>query len=332
MREPVFASAHRSCRASRPGTRAPRRRRRRGRRSLADAARQDEGERAALDLLVLGDQVHQAVGVGHAAGHLGDIGSAGRPPQDGAIARSASACGSRPRRAENSNASAMPIATASPCSSRSEKPAAASSAWPKVWPRLSSARSPVSRSSRATIAALARQLVRDRRARARDRRRTRRASWPRARRRRRRRRSGRISRPRHSRRGTRAPAACRAARCRRPPGSAGGRRRPGSCRGGELIAVLPPTEESTCASSVVGTCTIVDAAPHDRRGEAGEIADHAAAERDHEVAALDPRGEQRVADAARRCAKLFDALARRHRTMRDAMPAPAQRCLGARAR
>ena len=56
----------------------------------------------------------------------------------------------------------MPSATASPCSSRSEKPAPASSAWPKVWPRLSSARSPVSRSSRATIAALARQLDRDR--------------------------------------------------------------------------------------------------------------------------------------------------------------------------
>ncbi len=53
----------------------------------------------------------------------------------------------------------MPAAMASPCSSRSEKPQAASSAWPKVWPRLSSARSPVSRSSRATIAALARQAT-----------------------------------------------------------------------------------------------------------------------------------------------------------------------------
>ena len=55
--------------------------------------------------------------------------------------------------------------------------------------------------------------------------------------------------------GTRAAAACRAARCRRPPAPAGGRRRSGSCRWRELIAVLPPTEESTWASSVVGTCT-----------------------------------------------------------------------------
>jgi hypothetical protein len=53
----------------------------------------------------------------------------------------------------------MPMATPSPWNRRSEKPVAASSAWPKVWPRLSSARSPVSRSSRATIAALARQEV-----------------------------------------------------------------------------------------------------------------------------------------------------------------------------
>ena len=39
---------------------------------------------------------------------------------------------------------------------------AASSAWPKVWPRLSSARSPVSRSSRATIAGLGAAALGDR--------------------------------------------------------------------------------------------------------------------------------------------------------------------------
>jgi hypothetical protein len=50
----------------------------------------------------------------------------------------------------------MPAATPSPWSSLSEKPASASSAWPKVWPRLSSARVPVvSRSSAVTIRALA---------------------------------------------------------------------------------------------------------------------------------------------------------------------------------
>ena len=76
-----------------------------------------------------------------------------------AMTRSASSLPIRPRRAENSKASDMPSPTASPCSSLSEKPAAASKAWPKVWPRLSSMRSPVSRSSRATMAALARQLT-----------------------------------------------------------------------------------------------------------------------------------------------------------------------------
>ncbi len=74
-----------------------------------------------------------------------------------ADARAASAAAMRPFFAENSKASAIPSATASPCSSRSEKPQPASSACPKVWPRLSSARSPVSRSSRATMPALARQ-------------------------------------------------------------------------------------------------------------------------------------------------------------------------------
>ena len=41
---------------------------------------------------------------------------------------------------------------------------------------------------------------------------------------------------------------------------------------------------------------VVETAADDRGGEAGEIADHAAAERHHEVAALDARGDQRLAD------------------------------------
>ena len=41
---------------------------------------------------------------------------------------------------------------------------------------------------------------------------------------------------------------------------------------------------------------IIEAAPHDGRGEAGEIADDAAAERDHQIAALDARGDDRLAD------------------------------------
>src|SRR5262249_25913852 len=89
-----------------------------------------------------------------------DAGSVGSPAAARCRStRSASACGSSPRRAENANASAIPMAMASPWSRRSEKPAAASSAWPNVCPRLRRARSPVSSSSRTMIAALARQLV-----------------------------------------------------------------------------------------------------------------------------------------------------------------------------
>ncbi len=68
----------------------------------ADPARQDEGQLAALDLLVLRDQLHQPVDARRAAGNRPIAGSAGRPPQDGASTRSASAAGRSPRRAENS--------------------------------------------------------------------------------------------------------------------------------------------------------------------------------------------------------------------------------------
>ncbi len=51
----------------------------------------------------------------------------------------------------------MPAATASPCS-HCPYPIAFSIAWPNVWPKLSSARSPCSRSSAPTISALIRQL------------------------------------------------------------------------------------------------------------------------------------------------------------------------------
>ena len=43
----------------------------------------------------------------------------------------------------------------------------------------------------------------------------------------------------------------------------------------------------------------IDAAAQDRRGKAGEIADHAAAERDHQIVALDLRRDQRFADLFR---------------------------------
>ena len=57
--------------------------------------------------------------------------------------RSASAAGQRPSRTESAAASTMPSATASPCSSARHSRRAPRSAWPKVWPRLSSARAPL---------------------------------------------------------------------------------------------------------------------------------------------------------------------------------------------
>ena len=68
------------------------------------------------------------------------------------------------------------------------------------------------------------------------------------------------------------------------------------------MPVLPPTEESTCASSVVGIWTNSTPRRTIAGGKAGEIADDAAAERDDEIVALDPRRDQRFAD-------LFEQLA-----------------------
>ena len=199
----------------------------------ADRLQQDEGEPAALDLLVLRHQRHQRVGIGEPfLGKAGDILQTGRQADCGKVTL---------RRAPHPIRGIMPElrgkfrrqhhadGNASPWNSRSEKPVAASSACPKVWPRLSSARSPFSRSSRATIAALARQEVAMACSRAGAAGENIGVSWPPARRRRLRRRARRIWRPRHSRRGTGAATACRAPRCRRSPAPAGETRRAGSC-------------------------------------------------------------------------------------------------------
>ena len=83
---------------------------------------------------------------------------AGSPARAMSVARrSTSAESIRPRRRDTSAATTMPAATASPCS-HCPYPIAFSIAWPNVWPKLSSARSPCSRSSAPTISALIRQL------------------------------------------------------------------------------------------------------------------------------------------------------------------------------
>ena len=74
-----------------------------------------------------------------------------------ASTRKRSAAGSPHTRSESRDASSIPVPTASPCS-HVPYPVAVSIAWPNVCPKLRSARSPVSRSSAATISALTRQL------------------------------------------------------------------------------------------------------------------------------------------------------------------------------
>ena len=70
--------------------------------------------------------------------------------------------------------------------------------------------------------------------------------------------------------------------------------------GGMIEAVLPPTDASTIASSVVGTCT--KRTPRSRHAAAkpGEVADDAAAGRDDERVAIDARPERGVPDGRRR--------------------------------
>ena len=68
---------------------------------------------------------------------------------------------------------------------------------------------------------------------------------------------------------------------------------------GELMPVLPPTEESTWASSEVGIWTKSMPRRVIGGGKAGEIADDAAAEREDDVAALEPGLEQAFDDLVR---------------------------------
>ena len=65
---------------------------------------------------------------------------------------------------------------------------------------------------------------------------------------------------------------------------------------GELMPVLPPTEEFHLRQQRGRHLHEIDAAAQDGRGKAREIADHAAAERDHQIVALDLCGYQRLGD------------------------------------
>ncbi len=114
-----------------------------GHERLADAAGQDKRERPATRLLVLRHVPDKAPAL-RAGLPAMSASCVGRPAA--AIAPLGARCvvgwgrGRPPRR--SGKPSAEPSATASPCRSASPKPVSASSAWPKVWPRLSRARRP----------------------------------------------------------------------------------------------------------------------------------------------------------------------------------------------
>ena len=109
--------------------------------------------------------------------------------------------------------------------------------------------------------------------------------------------------------------------CPPPPATAGETRRSGSCRAMVETPVLPPMLESTCASSVVGTCGR-DAAQERRRDEADHVADHAAADRDDEIAPISPDFDQPVVhrlDAAQ-VLPLLAAVGRQHLDVPPELP------------
>ena len=94
------------------------------------------------------------------------------------------------------------------------------------------------------------------------------------------------------------------------------------------MPVLPPTEEFDLRQQRGRHLHEIDAAAQDRRGKAREIADHAAAERDHQIVALDPRRDQRFADLLEPGIALR-ALAFARRRSRDVGDAGrGERCLG----
>ena len=78
-----------------------------------------------------------------------------------------------------------------------------------------------------------------------------------------------------------------------------------------LMPVLPPTLESTWANSVVGTCTKGRPRSVDGGGEARQVADHAAAERNDGGAAFDAASSSESVDLAEH-GQAFARFAGRH--------------------
>ena len=88
---------------------------------LADAAGEDEGQLAALHLLVLRHGVDQRVGAWPRRPDLGKRGSAGRRREMAPRRAPASCPRAEPEPRREAEGQAMPIATASPCTSRAAR-------------------------------------------------------------------------------------------------------------------------------------------------------------------------------------------------------------------
>ena len=95
------------------------------------------------------------------------------------------------------------------------------------------------------------------------------------------------------------------------------------------MAVLPPTEQIDLRQERGRHLDIIEAAADHGRRKAGEVADDAAAERDHQIAALDARLDQRLADMLED-AEALRALAGRDGHHRGADSGERKRALGGR--
>ena len=232
-----------------------------------------------------------------------------------------------PARRASRKAKAIPIATDSPCVHR-RKPPAASTPWPKVWPRLRSLRSPCSRGSRSTTssftraqAAIIRSSTRPARARAASRGRAAPGG------------ASRTSAPRRGRCGARAAAAWRARPGRRARATGGWKAPTAFLASGRFTAVLPPSAASTMARTRGRHGQPVDPAHEDRGEEAGRVGHRAAAQRHHQAA---PGQPGRAAASWPRAPGSASVLPRSpsgsdHGRRRAAPPAPAPRRPAARA-
>ena len=295
---------------------------------LADPAREQEGQGARVHLLVVEHvrDERRAVGVDARSRQRRRASAVARRC---AATRAASCPGTGPSPPNSRTPAPCPPRRASPWSSRSEKPVFGLQRVAEGMAEIEQ-RAPAGRLALVLgdDPRLGRDRMRDRVcACAADRPRATRGRWPRTIRRRRNRRSVRISPPRHSLRGPRARAACRAS-C----GSISTQR--GLVERADQILAGACVDRGLAADRRIdlreqGRRDLDEAAAalEDRGGEADEIADHAATERDDMIAALDAEFEQPVGQRFERAPSSWSPRRARARSPRSRTPAAGQRGL-----